>query len=174
MDWFAQLLGQFGTPALMGVIVGGLLTAITTYVLDRRREQQAVRRELLGVRREVELAGLGAAHDLVRQFEFFINHNHDGTSTEADQRQAEAMDALFISADALATIALRVDVLASREVGSLIASIPPHIELYLRRAYEARLFSGSEAQQVIDAVHETLSELKVAVRGDLKTALLDK
>lgn len=162
-----------GLSALLGVLIGGVITAVTSYLLERQREKSRKKLDLLKVRREVELEALEAAHNMVRQFAEFPNHNHDGHDEEADRAQAATIEVLGLRAEELSIIALRVDVLASHRVAQLIQEIPDRIFNYFADITNDEKIYADKANIAISDLLQIIDALKKEVRRDLQTSLLD-
>lgn len=163
-----------GLTALAGAVIGGLLAALTSWMLERKREKAQHRAELRAVRRELELEAIDAAYHVIQSFHQFLAANHDGTDAEADEVQAEQFERWTQRFDALQELAVRVEVLASARMAHLLRDMS-HVSLHFFSVSVEQV--GNKAWQaniVMDRLREILQEMQDTARRDLGTGELDK
>lgn len=160
-------------PVLLGVLVGGGLTAFTTWRLDARREGVQRRAELARVRRDVELEALRASLALAREFSHMLQLHDSGDEPEEVEERDTTLAAMIQHNAELEQVALRVRALASEELAQQVEALRFVVYHWSRHGAtgatteETAREAISDAEQLVDAMTET-------VRRDLGTAELDK
>ena len=160
---------------LVSVLLGAVLGGGASLLVERHRDGNSRRAELLGVRRTVELDALDEVHRTISTFHDIFVHNHDGTDVEEDAAQAAAFEHHVQQLDSLEMLANRVHVLASPEIASIVQRVRDTIFNYLTNFDTGEgIFRAVEINAIRVQLDVSMVDLRAAIRVDLRTSELDE